>query len=257
MRRLYQKIYLIILASLLTVVLIVGLFWRLGQPDRPYSQAFEIAGELAMAALPPADAPRRLQQQAVEQSRAAPARRSRAVRCGSAADRRRRRIRCRRRRTLGWVRGMGRAGLELPPAGWALDRGARAGARSESAVRRAELPPHHGAGDRDLRLSGGARADQAASSGCRRASRRSAPAISRPASRSAAATRSRGSPTASTARRRGSRSWSAPTGCCSPMPRTSCARRCRACASASSSTARTRRPKRRPSSNATSPSSTI
>ena len=66
MRRLYQKIYLVFLASLLTVVLIIGLFWRLGQPESPYSHAFEIAGELAMAALPPADAPRRLQQQAVE-----------------------------------------------------------------------------------------------------------------------------------------------------------------------------------------------
>jgi signal transduction histidine kinase len=66
MRRLYQKIYLVFLASLLTVVAIVGLFWRLGQPEPPYSHAFEIAGELAMTALPPADAPRRAQQQAVE-----------------------------------------------------------------------------------------------------------------------------------------------------------------------------------------------
>ncbi len=66
MRRLYQKIYLVFLASLLTVVLIIGLFWRLGQPESPYSHAFEVAGELAMAALPPADAPRRLQEQAVE-----------------------------------------------------------------------------------------------------------------------------------------------------------------------------------------------
>jgi signal transduction histidine kinase len=66
MRRLYQKIYLVFLASLLTVVMIIGLFWRLGQPEAPYSHAFEVAGELAMAALPPADAPRRLQQQAVE-----------------------------------------------------------------------------------------------------------------------------------------------------------------------------------------------
>jgi signal transduction histidine kinase len=66
MRRLYQKIYLVFLASLLTVVVIIGLFWRLGQPESPYSHAFEVAGELAMAALPPADAPRLLQQQAVE-----------------------------------------------------------------------------------------------------------------------------------------------------------------------------------------------
>jgi signal transduction histidine kinase len=66
MRRLYQKIYLVFLASLLTVVVIIGLFWRLGQPESPYNHAFEIAGELAMAALPPADAPQRLQQQAIE-----------------------------------------------------------------------------------------------------------------------------------------------------------------------------------------------
>src|SRR5271166_4602645 len=66
MRRLYQKIYLVFLTSLLTVVVIIGLFWRLGQPESPYSHAFEIAGELAMAALPPADAPQRLQQQALE-----------------------------------------------------------------------------------------------------------------------------------------------------------------------------------------------
>jgi two-component system, OmpR family, sensor histidine kinase RstB len=66
MRRLYQKIYLLFLASLLTVVVIIGLFWRLGQPEPPYSHAFEIAGELAMAALPTTDAPQRLSQQAVE-----------------------------------------------------------------------------------------------------------------------------------------------------------------------------------------------
>jgi signal transduction histidine kinase len=66
MRRLYQKIYLVFLASLLTVLLIAGLFLRLGEPEPPYSHALEAAGELIMAALPPADAPQRLQQQAVE-----------------------------------------------------------------------------------------------------------------------------------------------------------------------------------------------
>src|SRR5258708_31526332 len=66
MRRLYHKIYLVFLASLLTVVVIVGLFWRLGQPDSPYGHVLELAGELAMVLLPPADAPPRAQQQAVE-----------------------------------------------------------------------------------------------------------------------------------------------------------------------------------------------
>jgi two-component system, OmpR family, sensor histidine kinase RstB len=65
MRRLYHKIYLVFLASLLTVLVIVGLFWRIG-PVSPYGHVLELAGELAMALLPPADAPRRAQQQAVE-----------------------------------------------------------------------------------------------------------------------------------------------------------------------------------------------
>jgi len=66
MRRLYHKIYLVFLASLLTVLVMVGMFWRLGQSDSPYSHVLELAGELAMALLPPADAPPRAQQQAVE-----------------------------------------------------------------------------------------------------------------------------------------------------------------------------------------------
>ncbi len=66
MRRLYQKIYLVFLASLLTVVVIVGLSWRSGRFDSPYGHVLELAGELAMALLPPADAPPRAQQQAVE-----------------------------------------------------------------------------------------------------------------------------------------------------------------------------------------------
>ena len=49
MRRLYHKIYLVFLASLLTVVLIVGLFWRFGQSESPYAHVLEIAGEFAMA----------------------------------------------------------------------------------------------------------------------------------------------------------------------------------------------------------------
>jgi signal transduction histidine kinase len=66
MRRLYQKIYLVFLASLLTVVLIVGLYWRAGLSDSPHNQVLELAGEVASALLPPASAPPQAQQQAVE-----------------------------------------------------------------------------------------------------------------------------------------------------------------------------------------------
>jgi len=66
MRRLYQKIYLTIIASLLLVVLVAGSVWRLGGDRMPVAQAFEMAGELAAAALPRADAPQAAQQAAVE-----------------------------------------------------------------------------------------------------------------------------------------------------------------------------------------------
>jgi len=66
MRRLYQKIYLTIIASLVMVVLIAGAIWRFGGQQAPVASAFEMAGELAAAALPPADAPQPVQQQAVE-----------------------------------------------------------------------------------------------------------------------------------------------------------------------------------------------
>jgi signal transduction histidine kinase len=66
MRRLYQKIYLVFLASLLAVVVIAGLFWHARLANAPRSQALEFAAELALAALPPADAPPQVQQQAIE-----------------------------------------------------------------------------------------------------------------------------------------------------------------------------------------------
>ena len=66
MKRLYQKIYLTIIASLLLVVLVAGAVWRLGGDRMPVAQAFEMAGELAAAALPRADAPAATQQAAVE-----------------------------------------------------------------------------------------------------------------------------------------------------------------------------------------------
>jgi len=48
------------------VVAISGLAWRMGQASLPHKEALELAGELALAALPPPDAPPREQQRAVE-----------------------------------------------------------------------------------------------------------------------------------------------------------------------------------------------
>src|SRR6266545_6153377 len=66
MRRLFHKIYLTIIVSLVMVVLVAGAIWRAGWDTSPAGQAFEMAGELATAELPPADAPRAVQQQAIE-----------------------------------------------------------------------------------------------------------------------------------------------------------------------------------------------
>jgi signal transduction histidine kinase len=66
MRRLSRKIYLTIIVSLMMVVAVAGAFWRAGWEQSPAGQAFEMAGELAEAALPPVDAPYALQQQAIE-----------------------------------------------------------------------------------------------------------------------------------------------------------------------------------------------
>src|SRR5215467_8867349 len=65
MRRLYQKIYLVFLASLIAVVVIIGLAWRIGQANSVHSEALELAGELAGAALP-SDAPPEALQRALE-----------------------------------------------------------------------------------------------------------------------------------------------------------------------------------------------
>ena len=66
MKRLYLQVYLTVVASLLLVVLAAGAMWRLTIETGPASQAFEVAGEVAAAALPAADAPRDVQQQALE-----------------------------------------------------------------------------------------------------------------------------------------------------------------------------------------------
>src|SRR5262245_21135786 len=66
MRHLYQKIYLTIIAALVLVVVIAGAFWRLGANNAPVDAAFDMVGEMAMAVLPPADAPPRAQQETIE-----------------------------------------------------------------------------------------------------------------------------------------------------------------------------------------------
>lgn len=57
MHRLFLKIYLTIIASLLAVVLVAGAVWRFGSDQSFGTGAFEIAGEMAAAVLPPASAP--------------------------------------------------------------------------------------------------------------------------------------------------------------------------------------------------------
>src|SRR5436190_1592898 len=66
MRRLFHKIYLTIIVSLLMVVVLAGVIWRAGWEASPARQAFEMAGELAVAGLPPAEASSAQQQQALE-----------------------------------------------------------------------------------------------------------------------------------------------------------------------------------------------
>jgi signal transduction histidine kinase len=66
MRRLYQKIYLTIVASLVLVVIVAGAVWRLGAENTPAAQAFEMAGELVSVLLPAPTAPVAAQQAAIE-----------------------------------------------------------------------------------------------------------------------------------------------------------------------------------------------
>lgn len=66
MRRLYKKIYLTVIVSLVIVVAVSGLIWRLSWQYSPAGQAFQLIGELTAAALPPAGAPEAEQQRAIE-----------------------------------------------------------------------------------------------------------------------------------------------------------------------------------------------
>jgi signal transduction histidine kinase len=66
LKRLYVQIYLTVIASLFLVVLAAGAMWRFAGESGPFAQGMEMAGEVAAAALPPAEAPRDVQQQALE-----------------------------------------------------------------------------------------------------------------------------------------------------------------------------------------------
>ncbi len=66
MKHLYRKIYLTIVGSLLLVVLLAGAMWQLGAERPPVGEALDLAGDIAMAVLPPADATPQVQQQALD-----------------------------------------------------------------------------------------------------------------------------------------------------------------------------------------------
>jgi len=65
MNRLYRKIYLTILGSLVLVVVLSGLMWHFGGQKPPMSEALSLAGELIAASLPPAGSPGSEQQAAI------------------------------------------------------------------------------------------------------------------------------------------------------------------------------------------------
>jgi signal transduction histidine kinase len=69
MKHLYHQLYLTIIASLVLVVLVAGALWRLGPSETPASRAFEMAGELMAAQLPPASAGAAAQQEAIARLR--------------------------------------------------------------------------------------------------------------------------------------------------------------------------------------------
>jgi signal transduction histidine kinase len=65
MRRLYLQVYLTIVGSLVLVVLAAGLVWHFIADMPPFDRPFELAGEVAAEFIPPADAPREVQQRAI------------------------------------------------------------------------------------------------------------------------------------------------------------------------------------------------
>src|SRR5215472_10065857 len=66
MRRLYLQVYLTIVGSLVLVVVMAGLVWRFVAAAPLFDQPFEVAGEVIAELVPPASAPPRDQQQAID-----------------------------------------------------------------------------------------------------------------------------------------------------------------------------------------------
>ena len=67
MKRLYLQIYVTIIAILLLVMVAIGGLWRLAFDESRFDDMLAVAGELAAHALPPPDAPRARQQEALDQ----------------------------------------------------------------------------------------------------------------------------------------------------------------------------------------------
>jgi signal transduction histidine kinase len=66
MRRLYLQVYLTIVASLFLVVITAGVVWHFSAGVFPLEQPIEVAGEVIAELVPPATAPRAVQQQAID-----------------------------------------------------------------------------------------------------------------------------------------------------------------------------------------------
>src|SRR5258707_13174492 len=66
MKRLYLQIYLTLVAILVIATLSVGLMGRFAFDEARFDDMITVAGELAVNALPPPDAPRARQQDAIE-----------------------------------------------------------------------------------------------------------------------------------------------------------------------------------------------
>ena len=239
MRRLYHQFYLTIVASLLLVVLAAGALWRFAPNETPAEQAFEMAGELVAAHLAPG---RRRTGRPAAGDRAAARSASASISALFDGDRaaasRRPAARCRLRRATRDERRLDlrprRAGLGHPPARRPLARRPRAAAPAPSRARHHRLPRRHRARGGGLRLSAGAPADApaGAAAGGRRVAGRGRSVGARQGRRQGRGGAAGGE---LQPRRRAHRgAGRARTRCCSPTPRTSCARRWRASASASS-----------------------
>jgi signal transduction histidine kinase len=129
MHRLYRQFYLTIVASLVLVVLAAGALWRFAPDPSPTEQAFEMAGELAAALVPPAGQGRAAQQAAIERLHARlgvdlalfDANRQRVASAGQPVPW------PRRRASGGWVYGRGGPAwaIRLPDDRWIVARAPR------------------------------------------------------------------------------------------------------------------------------------